>query len=100
MPPSTAQIEERLDEIERDMAERQLEYEEAAAAYHRLTREFDLRVARVKRQTKASTETAKKDAALDAIAAADDGLYARYTDAEARYHALKAAISTLDKRGT
>lgn len=95
---SAVQIEERLEGIEQDMADRQDEFEQVAEDYHRTVREFDLRVARVKRQTKASTETAKKDAALDSIAAADDDLWTRFTDAEARYYALKAVMGTLEKR--
>lgn len=94
------QILTRLSEIEDDLAERQDDYEQAADDYHRAVRDFELRVARVKISTDAGTETAKKDKALDAIAAAEDDLYDRLKDAEARYSAEKAAVKVLEIRAT
>lgn len=89
---------ERLQEIERDLAEKQPGYEQAADDAVRTEREFELRMARTKLTAKGSTETAKKDRALETIAAAEDNLYERYTDAQARYAALKVANKVLETR--
>jgi hypothetical protein len=94
------QVIKRLEDIEEDLGKRQNDYEQAAADIHRLIRGFELRMARVKQATKATTETAKKDAALVSIAAADDDLYERLTVAEGRYEGLKAAIRVLEARAT
>lgn len=98
MSLSAIQIEERLEAIEADMAERWQEFATAAAAYHRLVRDYELRVARVKLGSSEKTETAKKDRALDAIAAADDGLYENLKDAEGKYEGAKAAFRALEAR--
>jgi hypothetical protein len=92
------QIQARLEAIEDDLGHRQAEFEQAAGDYHRAVRDYELRLARTKLTARGDTETAKKDRALDAIAAADDGLYERLTDAEQRYEALKAAIRVLEQR--
>ena len=90
----------RLEAIERDLAERQLGYERAAEDLHRTKRDYELRLATVKQTVDADTETAKKDRAIIAIAASDDGLYGRMRDAEARYESLRAAVSVLEKRAS
>lgn len=89
---------ERLQAIEADLESKQKPYELAAEAAHRTEREFELRLAQGKVASKAATETAKKDQTLVAIAAADDDLYKRYTDAQASYAALKAANKVLETR--
>ena len=94
------QITERLEEIEKDLGERQEPYSLAAEAHVRTNREIELRMARVKLATKADTQTEKKDKALDAIAAAGDGLYERHVDAEAEFEGARAAIKVLETRAT
>lgn len=94
------QIIERLEGIEGDLAERQPLYEKAASDLHRLTRDYDLRVARVSLQTKADTATEKKWRALDTVAAAADGLYENLKNAEGAYEGLKAAIRVIEQRAS
>lgn len=94
-----AQIEQRLEEIEADMAERQPKFEQAAEDFHRLTRDFNLRYAHAFMAAKGSTATERKQIATVAVAASDDGVYAKLLDAEGRYEGLRAALNTMDKRG-
>lgn len=90
------QIVERLEAIEADLEARQTDFEAAAGECHRLTREYELRLARVSLQTRADTATEKKWRALDAVAASDDGLYENFKEAEGKYEALKAAVRVLE----
>ncbi len=92
------QILARLEEIERDLGERQGPYEAAAAAKHRLVRDYELRLARAFMVADGGTATERKQAALLALAASEDGLYARMTEAEGEYEGLRAAIRVLEQR--
>lgn len=94
------QIVKRLEDIEADLEARQTDFEAAAGECHRLTRDYELRLARVSLQTKADTATEKKWRALDAVAASDDGLFERFKEAEGKYEALKSAIRVLEQRAT
>ena len=94
------QILGRLEDIEQDLADRQGDYEDSAKNFHRLTRDYELRVARVSMDTKANTATEKKWRALDAIAAADDNLYEELKTAEGTYEGCKAAIRVLEQRAS
>lgn len=94
------QIVARLEAIEEDLEVRQTDYEAAAGEYHRLIRDYELRLARVSMQTKADTATEKKWRALDAVAASDDGLYEKLKEAEGKYEGLKAAVRVLEQRAT
>jgi hypothetical protein len=98
MNPAT--ILERLDSIERDLADRQPKFEQAANAAHRTTRDMELRMAQTKLATTAKTETEKKDKALTSIAAADDDLYERWVAAEADDAGLKAVVKVLEARAS
>src|SRR5690349_11482803 len=95
-----AQIVERLEEIEGDLADRQVDYEAAADNFHRLTRDYELRLAKASLVAHGSTATEKKWRALEAIAAADDDLYENLKEAEGRYEGLKAAVRVLETRAT
>lgn len=94
------QIMERLEGIEQDLGERQNEYEAAAEDKHKLVRDYELRVARASLQAQGATATEKKWRALEAIAASDDELYAKLTEAEGKYEGLKAAVRVLETRAT
>lgn len=100
MPLTYFGVQERLGEIEQDLAERQNEYEAAAEDVKKLARDYELRMARTALTTKADTATEKKWRALDAIAAAEDDLYERLKNAEGKYEGLKAAVKTLEIRAT
>lgn len=89
---------DRLSEIDVDLGNRQNAYEEAAEDYYRLIRDFEKRMAQTKALSKAKTETAKKDEALIAIAAADDNLYEDLTTAQSKYEAQRAALRVLEAR--
>lgn len=90
---------ERLASIEQEEAEKQAAYEQAAQDAVRFEKRFELRLAQGKLATKGNTETEKKDKVLVAIATAEDGFYAEYVDAQARYAGLHAAMKTLERRG-
>lgn len=100
MALSAIEIENRLEAIEQDMAERQSAFELAAAEKHRLAREFELRQARAFLAASGDTATERKARATEALAAADDGIWERMAEAEGRYEGLKAAVRTLETRAT
>jgi hypothetical protein len=87
----------RLQEIERDLAERQNHYEEAAGDKARLVRDWDYRLALCMARAKGSNEATRKASAL-VLAIEQDDLYERLKDAEARFEALRAVVGTLEKR--
>lgn len=91
---SPAQIMARLEEIERDLAERQNEYEKVAEGWTRAKREKELAWARAYTLATGTTHvTDKKAAAIEASELI--GL-----DAEARYTALKGVVDILTTRAT
>jgi hypothetical protein len=90
----------RLADIENDLAQRQNEYERAAEDVARAKRDYDLRLARALVVAEGSNAAVREANALIAVAAADDGIYTRLTDAEARYAALKVVVSTLSERAS
>jgi hypothetical protein len=92
------QILARLEEIDRDLEARQTDGEEAAEAFRRTAREMELRLAKGRLAASGDTQTEKKDRALVAIAASEDDLYERHSQAEAAYEGLKAAIKVLEVR--
>jgi hypothetical protein len=100
MPLTAAQIEERLERIEADLAERQGAFEKAAADKHRLAREFELRHARAFIAASGDTATERKANATVTLAAAEDGLWAKVQEAEGKYEGLKAAMRALETRAT
>jgi hypothetical protein len=87
----------RLAAIEEDLATRQGEYEEAAGERARLIRDWEKRLAMARPQVKGSDADARKAAAL-VMAAEQDDLYERLTDAESRFEALKAVSRVLETR--
>jgi hypothetical protein len=87
----------RLEEIERDLAERQNQYETAARDKARLVRDWDYRFALCMARASGSNEATRKAHALIAAIEQDD-LYERLKDAEARFESLRAVIGTLEKR--
>lgn len=89
----------RLAEIETDLAERQNAYEEAAGAKFRLVRDWEKRLAIASAHAKGGDANARKQAAL-VIAASQDDLYDRLTDAESEYAAVHAAVRVLETRST
>jgi hypothetical protein len=105
-PRTYAEVVSTLDDIEHDLAERQNAFADAARDFHKLIRDYELRIAQTKVASTAKTETAKKDEAIIALAAAepeDDGdrnLYAKLKDAEGNYEGAKAAIRVLEQRAT
>lgn len=83
---------ERLEEIERDLAERQNEYADAAERWHRANRD--------KEKTYAEAYLAAAGAVTDRKVAAIDASSHIGTDDEARYVALKAAVNVLETRAS
>lgn len=100
MHDAPAAVMNRLSQIEDDLAERQNAYEDAADELARATRAFNLRFAQAMVVAQGGSEKTREAQALIAVAAAEDGVYERLTNAEAAYKALKAAIGTMESRAT
>jgi hypothetical protein len=94
-----AAVLERLAEIERDLGERQNEYEQAAGDRARLIRDWERRLAIATAKAKGGDANARKQAAL-VIAAEQDDLYDRLKYAEDVYAALHAVIRVLETRAS
>lgn len=87
-----AQIMQRLEDIETDLAQRQNEYAEAAEDWTRQNRE--------KEKTWAEAYLKADGQVTDRKAAAIEASCHIGQDAEARYVALKAAVGVLETRAT
>jgi hypothetical protein len=92
-----AQIEQRLEEIEQDLASRQNEYEEVSEQLVRCQRDWERRFAMARIVATGKDADSRKAAAFVAAAEPDD-LYERLTDCEARHNALKVVVGVLEKR--
>lgn len=89
----------RLDQIERDLAERQNPYEQAADDRARTIRDWEKRLAECQKRAPGTNSEARKAAALVMAIELDGGdLYTRLTDAEARYDALRVVVRVLEAR--
>ena len=91
------QVQERLDQLDAEVAERQNDYERAAEEKARYTRQWDKRLAIAHLKAKGSNADTRKAAAL-VMAAEQDDLYERLTEAEAKYAACYAALKSRDTR--
>lgn len=89
----------RLAAIENDLATRQNPYEQAASDRARLTRDWEKRIASHRITAKGNDSDARRAAALGAAIAQDD-LYERLMDAEARFESLKVVTRLLETRAT
>jgi hypothetical protein len=97
---SPAQIMQRLEEIEKDLGERQNDYETAAEDRARLLRDWEKRLAIHMRTAKGPNSEVRKATGL-ASAIEQDDLYERLTDAEARFEAQRVVIDkVLSARAT
>lgn len=94
-----AAIMARLAEIENDLATRQNDLESAADDRARLIRDWEKRLALSTARAQGGDANARKQAAL-VLAAEQDDLYERLTDAEGRYAGLAAVVRVLDTRST
>lgn len=99
MSLSPAEIMERLEGIEKDLATRQNEYEQAAEDRHKLVRDFEMRIAQGSLAAHGTTATEKKWRAMEAVAVNGD-LYTRLTEAEGKYEGLKAVVRVLEQRAS
>jgi hypothetical protein len=90
---SPAQIIERLEAIEQDLGERQLEYEQTAEQWTRDKREQAKAWATAYMESPGAQVTDRKAAAIQASEHIGE-------DSEARYVALKAAVGVLETRAT
>lgn len=92
-------VQDRLADIEDDMATRQSQYEQAADDRARLTRDWDKRLAIHMRTAKGPNADMRKASGL-ATAIEQDDLYERLKDAEARFDSLRVVMKTLEVRAT
>jgi hypothetical protein len=91
----------RLQDIERDLADRQNDWERAAGQQIRLKRDWELRFARAfVSQPSNLTVQERKANALIALAASEDSLYEDYIAAEGQAEGLKAVVNVLQTRAT
>lgn len=88
-----------LEAIDKDLQERLPSYEHAAEQYYRLLRDWEKRLAVCARTAAGPNAEVRKAVALVSAIEMDD-LYERYTEAEARYNALKVVMKTLEARAT
>lgn len=86
-----------LDEIATDMANRQIEYENAARDRARCLRDWERRLALHTRKAQGATAEVRKANALVAAIEQDD-LFERLSDAEARFDALRVVMKVLSDR--
>lgn len=89
----------RLEEIEKDLAERQNRYETAAGERARLIRDWEKRLA-IHGKTAKGTSADVRKATAQAAAMEQDDLFDRLSDAENRYDALRVAVKVLEVRAT
>jgi hypothetical protein len=94
-----AAVLERLAQIEHDLGERQNDYEDAAGARARLIRDWEKRLAIATAKAKGGDANARKQAAL-VMAAEQDDLYERLTNAESDYAASQAVMRVLETRAS
>ena len=94
-----AAVMERLAEIEKDLGERQPDYEAAADERARLIRDWEKRLAIATATAKGGDANARKQAAL-VMAAEQDDLYERLKAAEGSYAACHAVVKVLETRAT
>ncbi len=98
MTISPAAIQQRLEDIEADLAHRQNDYAKAAEDKHRVIRDYELRHARAFMAANGDTVNERKAQALIALAASDDGIYEAMKTAEGSYEGLRAAVKVLEQR--
>lgn len=99
MLSTPAQIQGRLEELDVDQQARLPQFESAAENYFRLTRDWDRRMAI---QIRTANGTSKEVREANALCAAieQDDLYERFTEAEAKYNALKHVFRTMESRAS
>lgn len=87
----------RLEEIERDLADRSLDYETAASDFARLKRDWERRLAQCRIvATGGDADTRKANALLAAVAA--DSTYEDLMSAEGSFEGCKAVMKVLETR--
>lgn len=99
MSMEPAAIMARLDEIERDLGSRQNDLEKAAGDRARLIRDWEKRLAISSAVAQGRDAKAREKAAL-VLAAEQDDLYDRLTEAEGAFAALQAVVRVMDTRST
>jgi hypothetical protein len=97
---SPAQVIERLETIEQDLANRQNEWEEAAEDLARVTREWTLALAMVMLTVEGASKEKREATALTTLAAQQPDLYERLTESEAKVNANQKAFNVLDRRSS
>jgi len=88
---------ERLEDIEKDLGERENEFSDAADDKARLSRDWDYRLAIHQKTAKGPNKETRMAVALVAAIEQDD-LYEKLKDAEARYDALRVVTRSMETR--
>lgn len=89
----------RLETIDRELAEYQNTYEQAAGDKARLTRDWERRYLIARKKATGNDADARKAAAFVAAYEADEGLlFGELSDAEARFEAQKVAVKLRETR--
>lgn len=97
-PLSYAQVRDRLDEIDTDLADRQPIYEAACSDYFRAKRNYEAAYAREYVRADGKNSEERKSRALLALMPSQE--YKGLIVAEAAYEAGKAAMRTLETRAS
>lgn len=95
------QVQERLDQLEQELADRQNEYERSAGAKARLTREWEKRLAMARLKAKGADADTRKAAALVMASEIEDdagNLYDRLAEAESTFEICRAAVKMREIR--
>ena len=96
---SPAQVMERLQTIEHEIAEKQNDYEEAAFSFFTLAKQWHHREQVCMTMTKASNAEKRKAEAFVRAVEQDD-LWDRLSEAQATYEAIKAWMKGAEQRAT
>lgn len=97
-PLSYAQVRDRLDEIDNDLADRMPNYEAACSNYFRAKRDYEAAYAREYVQAEGKNSEERKSRALLALMPSPE--YKALIVAEADYEGGKAAMRTLETRAS
>jgi hypothetical protein len=95
---SPAEVMERLEAIDRELAERQNPYEEAASNFYRAKRNWEKVMAKAYVEAQGSNQKERESRAI--LSEWKEDSYKNFVNAEATYEGHKAAMRTLETRAS
>lgn len=97
MSLSAGQVMTRLEELDRELAERQNDFEESAENFYREKREWEKQLAQAFIKADGKNQEERRSNALLALERDGDAYY-KFVNAEARYEGQKAAFRVRESR--